>query len=372
MRQFRKSGSVRDEDGNVLIYSAMTPTPSWKRQREALDDLWRGRSSGAPDDLARQLVDAARAAVEAMRPFVIRHGIDDLPAVERRAFGSVDDSNGGEAPVVPDELLEAMLRTDRALALGRRCKAWSMKLRNDPRYHVAVGKLDDDLTDLLQAAGRRIDDDAAVLALHHGRIAQRHIRANGRHPKIADTVESARAFVEQGEKVLIFCDHHLPAAELTMEPANELRWPELSEAPGMELWRPAWSSIFSEIRKEAELDAGRERSITRLEHFLSWLMSEGVRLQIQGWLGAALWQSRSANDLKRLLETTRARGHKACESVADHARQLYRQLVDRESGSTRAILLRDETTRLPGTTRTRVVAVCEPSDSAFRKYPSVF
>src|SRR5271165_4797487 len=25
MRQFRKSGSVRDEDGNVLIYSAMTP-----------------------------------------------------------------------------------------------------------------------------------------------------------------------------------------------------------------------------------------------------------------------------------------------------------------------------------------------------------
>jgi len=25
MRQFRKSGSVRDEDGNVLIYSAMIP-----------------------------------------------------------------------------------------------------------------------------------------------------------------------------------------------------------------------------------------------------------------------------------------------------------------------------------------------------------
>ncbi len=26
MREFRQSGSVRDGDGNVLIYSAMTPT----------------------------------------------------------------------------------------------------------------------------------------------------------------------------------------------------------------------------------------------------------------------------------------------------------------------------------------------------------
>jgi superfamily II DNA/RNA helicase len=47
--------------------------------------------------------------------------------------------------------------------------------------------------------------------------------------------------------------------------------------------------------------------------------------------------------------------------------------VDRESGSTRAILLRNESTRLPGTTKARVAAVCEPdSDSALRKNPGVF
>ena len=45
-----------------------------------LDDLWRGRSSGAPEEIARQLVEAAQAAVKAIRPFVIRHGIDDFVA----------------------------------------------------------------------------------------------------------------------------------------------------------------------------------------------------------------------------------------------------------------------------------------------------
>jgi hypothetical protein len=86
-----------------------------------------------------------------MRPFVIRHGIDDLPAAERRAFGEVDDTDPPLAPVVSETLLEAMLRTDRALALGRRCKAWNMKRRNDPRYHVAAGKLDSDLTTLVES-----------------------------------------------------------------------------------------------------------------------------------------------------------------------------------------------------------------------------
>lgn len=344
-----------------------------RKYAKMLDDLWRGRSSGAPDDLARQLVDTARAAVEAMRPFVIRHGIDDLPAVEQRAFGAIaPDSKGAVEPVVPDNLLEAMLRTDRALALGRRCKAWSMKRRNDPRYHVAAGKLDDDLAALLEAAARRIDDDAAALALHHGRIARRHIRANGTHPKIADTVESARAFVEQGEKVLIFCDHHLPAVELTIALANALRWPDANEEPATALWRSAWSSIFSDIRKEAEADDGREHSVTRIDHFLSWLTTDGVRSQVDSWLRAESRKIRATQDLRRLLEATRARGHGSCDPIADHARQLYRQLVDRESGSTRAILLRG-TTSLPGTTRTRVAAVCEPeSDSHFRKHPGVF
>jgi hypothetical protein len=345
-----------------------------RKYARMLDDLWRGRSSGAPEDLSRQLIEAARNAVEAMRPFVIRHGVEDLPAVERRAFGKVDDRNGVEATVVSDELLEAMLRTDRALALGRQCKAWSMKRLNDPRYHVAAGKLESDLAELLESVALQTDDDAAVVARRHAEIARRHIRSNGRHPKIADTVEAARKIVEQGEKVLIFCDHHFPAVELTCALADELRWPSAgTNVLAKDVWRKAWESIFSEVFEEAKTDDGREHSLTRLEHYLDWLVSDGLRRQIESWLSSDLLPTMSDADLKRLLEKARARAHPACDSIADHARQLYKQLVDRESGSTRAILLRDDAMRLPGTTKARIAGVCEPhTDAPLRKHPGVF
>jgi hypothetical protein len=55
------------------------------------------------------------------------------------------------------------------------------------------------------------------------------IGANGRHPKVADTIASTDAFVVQNEKALIFCDHHLPVADLGLTPAVELRWPRKGE-----------------------------------------------------------------------------------------------------------------------------------------------
>ncbi|HWN66955.1 MAG TPA: DEAD/DEAH box helicase family protein, partial [Haliangium sp.] len=199
-----------------------------KHYAKKLDDLWRGRNTGSPEEIARELVDAARAAVDAMRPYVIRHSINDLSPAERRTFGNVCDEATAEPPMVPDDLLEAMLRTDRALALGQRCNAWDMKRRNDPRYHVAAGKLVSDLSDLLEKVARCDGDDAA-LASHHARLARKQVRSHGRHPKIADTVETTRAIVGQGEKVLIFCDHHLPAEELTKALADELRWPAVAD-----------------------------------------------------------------------------------------------------------------------------------------------
>ncbi len=340
-----------------------------------LDDLWRGRSSGTPEDLARQLVRAATAAVEAMKPFVIRHGIRDLPRAEQRQFGQfgeVDRKTAADASEVPEEVLEAMLRTDRALALGQRCNAWSTRRRNDPRYHVAVRKLDADLRNLLEKTKGRTDGDAEALG-RHGRRARKLLRDNGRHPKIADTVKSTRARVDEGEKVLIFCDHHLPAAELTAALAEELRWRRGAEhSPGRETWRSAWDSIFSGIRSEVECADGRTRARARLGHYLAWLMSDGVRLQIETWIGAKLRSTLSNRQLKRLLETTRARGHPSCDSVAKHATQLYKQLVDPESRSTSAVLLGDDATLLPGTTMARVAAVCEPEPSMLRKHRGVF
>ncbi len=339
--------------------SAEKPMRKYSRM---LEDLWRGRSPGAPEEFARQLVSAAKLAVEAMRPYVIRHGIDDLPSDEQRAFGKVEDSDAAKPLVVPDDLLEAMLRADRALP------------RNDPRYHVAAGQLDADLTALLGAVAVG-DDDTAALAVHHARIARKLLRANGRHPKIKDTVETTRLIVEEGEKVLIFCDHHLPAVELTAALADEIRWSDApsKQCPSKDRWRSAWSSIFSDLRKEAGRDDGRGHSVARLDHYLDWLLTDGVCLQIWSWLSDDRRPDLASKDLGFLLDKMHARRHVACDTIANHAKQLYKQLVDRESGSTRAILSRDETTRLPGTTRARVAAVCNPdSGIALRKYPGVF
>jgi hypothetical protein len=255
-----------------------------RKYAKMLEDLWRGRSSGAPDELARQLVDAARSAVDAIRPYVIRRGIDDLSTVEQRAFGKVEDSEGAKPLSVPDDLLEAMLRTDRALDLGRRLGAWSMKRRNDPRYHVAAGKLKFDLERLVKKSSTRHNETADV-TLYHARLAQRRISAyvgvKGRHPKIGYTLDIARTVVERGEKVLIFCDHHLPAVELTTALADELRWSDSRERLTKKQWRSAWSSILRDFREEASGTDGRERSVTRLNHYLEWLMSEGVEIDAE-------------------------------------------------------------------------------------------
>jgi hypothetical protein len=326
---------------------------------KALDDLWRGRCSGDPDDLAKRLVVTARSAVEAMRPFVIRHGIDDLSAKERLVFGRIDEGGRDQLVHVPGQLLEAMLRTDRALALGRRCGAWSKKRQNDPRYHVATSKLKEDLGALLEGVARKTDDDDAALTLHHGRIAQDAIRASGTHPKIASTVALAREFVEVGEKVLIFCDHHSPAAELSVALAKELHRQTPRQNRSKDVWRAAWSKAFSQIRADAEKEDGRSHSILRLDNFLDWLVSDGIRLQIESWIGSALQQANSPAALRRLVETKRARNHDACKSIADHAKRLYGQLVDRESGSTRSILLNDAPSSLPGASKARVIGLCD-------------
>lgn len=332
---------------------------------DMLDNLWRGKLTGEPGVLAPELTRAAREALEAMAPFVIRRGINDLPVAEQRAFGAIQDEAAGNPPVVPDSLLEAMLRTDRALALGHRCGVWDAKRRNDPRYHVANDKLKSDLADLINTMAQQ-NGSEAVMALSHGETALRQICANGTHPKIADTVRNTRALVEQGEKVLIFCDHHFPAEELTRTLADELRWPDKRGVLKSELWESAWSAIFSDIRKEAENSDGRDRSHDRIDNFLAWLTSCGVRLQIESWMGDKLQQIKSARPLIALLRNTPVRSLKN-SSITGHAEELYRQLTDPESGSTRAILLHHEVKALPGATRIRVAAVCNPEEP----YPGV-
>lgn len=341
-----------------------------------LADLWRGRHADSPKETADRLVNAARTAVEAMRPYVIRHGIDDLPA-EKKVFGAIEHVDALDSMEVPAPLLEAMLRADRALQLAQRCGAWQMKRRNDPRYHVAVGKLHADLTEVVATIEQAewSNDNAARIAAHHSNSALEGLRMLDAHPKIAGTANMTRAIAEEGEKVLIFCDHHQPATELAALLAASVRWPAERRNGSVhteEAWSSCWQRIFADEFEAAGNADDSGQATRRLKHYIAWLMSDGVRSQIESWLEMAGAGSAKA-DLVRRLEKTRARGQRACDSIANHAVDLYRQMIDRESGSTRAILLQGDVARLPGSTWSRVAAVCKPGDEALAAgLPGVF
>lgn len=341
-----------------------------------LADLWRGRHAGSPKETADRLVSAARAAVEAMRPYVIRHGIDDLPA-EKKVFGTIEHLDASDSMEVSAPLLEAMLRADRALQLAQRCDAWQMKRRNDPRYHVAVGKLRTDLTEVVATIERAewSNDNVARIAAHHSNGALDRLRTLDAHPKIAGTANMTRAIVEEGEKVLIFCDHHQPATELAELLAASLKWPTERRNGSVyteETWSTCWQKIFANEFELARNTGDSGQATRRLNHYIAWLMSDGVRSQIESWLGMTGAGSAKA-DLARGLEKTKARGQRACDSIANHAVDLYRQMIDHESGSTRAILLQGDVARFPGSTLSRVAAVCKPGDEALAAaLPGVF
>ena len=58
----------------------------------ALDDLYSGNTARSPEAVAKHLAIRAKAAVDALSPFVIRHSIEDLPD-EKKSFGDRKDWN---------------------------------------------------------------------------------------------------------------------------------------------------------------------------------------------------------------------------------------------------------------------------------------
>ena len=82
---------------------------------------------------SKRLVCAARAAIDALQPYVIRHCIDDLSASERMHFGADGSAAGNSHDYGNDEDISLLLRMDRLLQLTQEPKG---ERRNDPRFHV--------------------------------------------------------------------------------------------------------------------------------------------------------------------------------------------------------------------------------------------
>ena len=101
----------------------------------ALDDLYTGNTARSPEIVAERLATKAKAAVDALSSFVIRHGIDDLPTradVVRRACGLEYRRARGETRGAGTHVAHGPRASRGEGAMAHK----SSKATNDPRFHV--------------------------------------------------------------------------------------------------------------------------------------------------------------------------------------------------------------------------------------------
>lgn len=286
-------------------------------------DLKRLYSLGDGHDVAtetKRLVDSAKAAIDGLQAWLIRHGIDDLSAVERKHFGTVGATRWDIAtPPASSDELQLLLRMDRLLQLTAERKG---ERRNDPRFHVGWQHVAAEL----ESAAARATADTDHAALQHIKQANKSLiaRRSKPHPKVAATCEAIRPLLDADEKVLIFCHHRATASELLRELEPALKTEATSRGgPPEKVWRAAWESML--------LDD--DPLVTPI---IDWLCTPGLRAQIAGWIGDA---GSTAKSLVNQFTKTRPRHtYTNVPTILDAARDLVRVLLHAQSTSTRALL----------------------------------
>ncbi len=270
---------------------------------------------------SKRLVCAARAAIDALQPYVIRHCIDDLSASERMHFGA-DGSGHWEIPTTTatHEDISLLLRMDRLLQLTQERKG---ERRNDPRFHVGWQHLSCEID---RAAERAADDNADHVVLCHINKARKLLGARRAktHPKVAAVSDAIRPLLDAGEKVLVFCHHRATASELLSALERCLTAESVSRrGPTEKVWRAAWESLLPD----------KDSLVTPI---IDWLCTPGLRWQVSGWLGEPAGTAKSLAD-----QLTRIRPRNAGPPVAtifEAAKTLTEALLDTQSTSTRAVL----------------------------------
>lgn len=269
---------------------------------------------------SKRLVSAARAAIDALQPYVIRHCIDDLSASERMHFGA-DGAGRWEIPTTTatQDDLSLLLRMDRLLQLTQQRRG---ERRNDPRFHVGWQHLSTEI----DRAAERADADADHVVLWHINKAKKSLGARRAktHPKIAAVIDAIRPLLDAGEKVLVFCHHRATASELLSALERCLRAESVSQSgPPEKVWRAAWESLLPD----------EDSLVTPI---IDWLCTPGLRWQVGGWLGEPAGSAKSLAD-----QLARIRPRNASSRVAtifEAAKTLTEALLDTQSTSTRSLL----------------------------------
>jgi hypothetical protein len=269
---------------------------------------------------SKRLVSAARAAIDALRPYVIRHCIDDLSASERMHFGA-DGAGRWEIPptTATQEELSLLLRMDRLLQLTQERKG---ERRNDPRFHVGWQHV----STAIDRAAERATDDADHAVLSHINKAKKSLSARRAktHPKIAAVSDAIRPLLDAGEKVLVFCHHRATASELLNALERSLKAESVSRGgPPEKVWRGAWESLLPDD----------DSLVTPI---IDWLCTPGLRWQVGGWLGEPAGSAKSLADQLARIRPRNASSRVA--TISEAAATLTKALLDTQSTSTRALL----------------------------------
>ncbi|RKG90108.1 DEAD/DEAH box helicase [Corallococcus sp. CA049B] len=287
-----------------------------------------------PVKTARKLEAAGRAAINAIAPYVIRHGINDLSGSERQHFGDVGETWSVEVPAADEASLELLLRADRLLRLTREK---GRERTNDPRFHVGWGHLRKEVDRVTGLAQGEVP-----LVVRHQLKKTCHLLHECAHqfphPKMAAVARAVARRVEGQEKVLVFCHHRATALELLQVLDAELRLPEdASIQPPLEVWRAEWNGLLLKRLEEKPLTDEHKDQEALFEAFLDWLCGPGLCRQVLSWLPE---QPLSGGRLRELLSTTRVRGRKerGVPRVLDAADALFRNLTDARSRSTLGLL----------------------------------
>jgi ERCC4-related helicase len=312
----------------------------------ALENLYTGNTARNQEGVAEGLATKARAAVESLKEFVIRHGTDDLPG-ERRRFGLYEDWSVG-IPEARDRELKIMLCMDRALHVVKDNCVGRSKVTNDPRFHVGWRHLDQQVRGSdLKTAVQRLSEPAKSVVEGQLKSIRGLLKEVGVHPKIAAVAAAVKSTIEQGEKVVLFCHHHATAQELTLHLASILPKARVPRLPAETIWRTAWRQVLA---------AGEARNEELRDTFVEWLCADSVRAQTWSWLSLS---SPSATELAAALRNTHGRHTSGAETIAEAAERLYDDLV--RSRSSRVILRQDRLKLVPGANGvSRVLGICEP------------
>jgi hypothetical protein len=313
----------------------------------AINKLYKGNPNGDIGVAGGKLAQKAHAAITALQPFVIRHGIDDLPK-ERTAFG---ECGFWETTVPPasDAEVALIMRMDRTLRLLKADVAGRSDRTNDPRFHVGWQHLAEKVDEAEQSLTQLPAATRTVAASHVKAI--RKLQADvGVHPKMRAVATLVASVVAKREKVLLFCDHIATAQELTRVLAAEVPKHAKTIAP-RSAWQAAWTAVLQKP------DDDIEASLKQV--FISWLCSDGIRAQVQEWFERS---PTSVADLEKALRS--ARRHPAAPIASEAAEHLFRSLFG--SASTKAVLNEADKNGvgvIPGGGKaTRVLGVCKPTD----------